>query len=305
LRASVPLRPFRGPDTVELVVWRGRFRYAGSRKIALVPDLSTRIHPELHSPGNVAEFEDYLGYALRRADAIATLSESSREDIVERLNVFPKSVHVIPTPLSPVFRQPLLSRGIASGHGLKAPYLLCVATTEPRKNLRRLVRAFERLSREEAPLLVLAGAAGWDEGFGRFLVESDAHPRVRNLGFVPLGHLPSLYHFASAVVYPSVYEGFGLPVLEAMCSSAVVVTARLRSLPEDLVAGLLDFAPYDTEGMASALRAALRLTADESAAYRRRCRSQAEALLEGWSQAPPLPGVCRPSTTEAGCASPS
>jgi hypothetical protein len=88
-----------------------------------------------------------------------------------------------------------------------------------------------------------------------------------------------------------------------MCSSAVVVTARLRSLPEALVQGLIDFDPYCTEEMGTALLAALQLAPDQVAAYRHRCRSQAEALVERWAQGPPLPGLRRVEAGEAGCAS--
>lgn len=296
LRRGAPIRPFRGADTVEVLVWRGRYRYAGSRKIALVQDLTTRIHPELHPPGTVLEFEEYLRYALRHADTIATISENSRRDIVERLGVFPESVHVIPSRPHPTFLATDYSRAIPASYHLAEPYILCVGTLEPRKNLRRLVRAFERLARDEEArehLLVLAGPPGWDEGFPRFLLESEVYPRVRTLGFVPLEHLPSLYRFAAAVVYPSVYEGFGLPVLEAMCCSAVTVSARIASLPPPLVSGGIDFDPYSTEEMAAALVAALRMRSGEAAAYRRCCRARAEALLARWEDQPPLPGLSR------------
>jgi glycosyltransferase involved in cell wall biosynthesis/GT2 family glycosyltransferase len=303
-RAATPIRPFHGPETVEVLVWRGRFRYAGSRKIALIQDLTTRVHPDLHTPGNVAEFEDYLRYALRHADSIGTVSENSRRDIIDRLGVFPDGIHVMPMNVDPIYLRADYSRGVPASHGLAKPYLLCVGTVEPRKNLRRLVRAFERIAREEAArehVLVLAGPSGWDEGFGRFLVESDAYLRVRALGFVPLEHLPSLYHFASAVVYPSVYEGFGLPVLEAMCCSAVVAAARIHSFPAELVGGGIDFDPYSTEEMADALLAALGMTPDEAAAYRRCARIRAEAFISSCRKAPPLPGLSRRELVEKAC----
>ena len=303
--AAAPTRPFHGPETVEVVVWRGRFRYAGSRKIAIVQDLTPRIHPELHTPGNVKEFEDYLRYAERHADSIATVSEKSRRDIVEELGVLADAVQVMPVSVDPAYLRTEYNRGILASHRLAEPYLLCVGTLEPRKNLRRLVRAFERIAGEPAVrehVLVLAGPPGWDESFGRFLVDSDAHSRVRLLGFVPPEHLPSLYHFASAVVYPSVYEGFGLPVLEAMCCSAVVAASRIDSLPPDLVAGALGFDPYSTEEMAAALLAAVGLSSEEAAAHRRCGRARAEALLARWAKEPPLPGLPRAELVEIACA---
>jgi glycosyltransferase involved in cell wall biosynthesis len=282
------------PDTIEVVVWRGRFRWAGSHRVAIVQDLTTRIHPEMHTAGNVAEFEEFLGYVQDHAEAVATVSEHSRKDIVERLSLFPKSVSVIPMPLHPCYVRPHFSPRSVSAHGISQPYVLCVGCIEPRKNLRRLVRAFELLAEEQVArdhLLVLVGPQGWDDGFPRFLEESAAYPRIRTLGFVPQEHLPSLYHFASAVICPSVYEGFGLPVFEAMSASSVVLAGSRSSLPEVLGDGGILFDPYRTEDMAAAMLQALRMAPAEAAACRRRSRSRAEVLLDRSNVMPPLPGL--------------
>ena len=295
----VPRPRGRAPaaDTVEVLVWRGRFRWKTSHRIAVIQDMTTRVHPELHTAGNVQEFDEYLGYVQRHAHTIATISESSRRDIVERIAVSPESVAVMPMPTSPAWERPTFSRGDVTLHGVTSPYLLCVGTIEPRKNLRRLVRAFELLKDEPALRtheLVLIGADGWDPDFRRFLWSSDVEPRVRMLGFVPGEHLPSLYHFASAVVYPSVYEGYGLPVFEAMCSSAVVLASRASSLPEVLGdAGAL-FDPYSAESIAAALLAAVTLSPDDAWEYRRRCRLRAELLMARRAAQAPLPGLPLP-----------
>jgi glycosyltransferase involved in cell wall biosynthesis len=282
------------PNTIEVVVWRGRFRWAHSRRIALVQDLTTRILPEMHTAGNVAEFDEFLGYVERHAEVVATVSEHSRKDIIDRLAVFPDTVSVIPMPLHPRYVDPEFGRGFVSVHGIHQPYILCVGCLEPRKNLRRLVRAFELLTDEDAArnhLLVLVGPLGWDEGFPRFLAESDAYPRIRTLGFVPPEHLPSLYHFASAVVCPSVYEGFGLPLLEAMSASSVVLASATSSLPEVLGGAGILFDPYRTAAIAAAMLQALGMTPAEAAEYRRRGRSRAETLIERAHRMPPLPGL--------------
>jgi glycosyltransferase involved in cell wall biosynthesis len=282
------------PDTIEVVVWRGRFRWAQSRRIAVVQDLTTRIHPEMHTAENVAEFDEFLAYVERHAEVIATISEHSRKDIIDRLALFPDSVSVIPMPLHPRYVDPEFRPGCVSVHDIHQPYILSVGCLEPRKNLRRLVRAFELLTEEDAArnhLLVLVGPPGWDEGFPRFLAESDAYPRIRRLGFVPPEHLPSLYHFASAVVCPSVYEGFGLPLLEAMSASSVVLASATSSLPEVLGGAGILFDPYRTEAIAAAMLQALGMTPAEAAEYRRRGRSRAETLIERAHRMPPLPGL--------------
>jgi glycosyltransferase involved in cell wall biosynthesis len=201
-------------------------------------------------------------------------------------------------PLHPGYVQPSFSAGFVAVHGITQPYVLCVGCIEPRKNLRRLVRAFELLKEEEAArnhLLVLVGPQGWDEGFARFLVESDACPRIRKVGFVPVDHLPSLYHFASAVICPSLYEGFGLPVLEAMSASSVVLASATSSLPEVLGDGGIFFDPYRTDAIAAAMLRALSMTPTEAADYRRRCRARAESLFERSRCVPPLPGLPAPA----------
>jgi glycosyltransferase involved in cell wall biosynthesis/GT2 family glycosyltransferase len=281
-RLPAPRRRAPMPGTVEILFWRGRFKWRDSRRIAVVQDMTTRIHPELHTPGNIVEFDEFLVYVQRHAHTIMTVSEHSRRDIIAGMAVCPESVSVVPMPVHPQYVSPSFSRGIVTTHRLTTPYVLAVGTIEPRKNLRRLVRAFELLREEAAArdvTLVLAGPSGWDPGFRDILLQSDVASRVRFTGFVPLDHLPSLYHFASAVIYPSVYEGFGLPVLEAMCSSAIVLTSRISSLPEVLGPDGILFDPYDSTDIARALLGALTMTPADQTDYRGRCRRRAEAHL--------------------------
>jgi glycosyltransferase involved in cell wall biosynthesis len=297
-RLPVPWRRAPAPRTVEVLFWRGRFKWRDAHRIAIVQDLTTKVHPELHTPGNIAEFDEFLAYVHRHAHAVATPSENSRIDIIRRTRLCPDSVSVIPTPVHPQFEHPEFSRGFVIAHEITAPYVLTVGTLEPRKNLRGLVRAFELLKNEAAAkdcILAIAGPPGWDPAFREFLICSDASERIRTIGFVPAEHLPSLYHFASAVVYPSVYEGFGLPVLEAMCSSAIVLTSRISSLPEVLGEGGLFFNPYDAEDIARALLRALEFSATDAAAYRQWCRRRAEAHLERLKSEAPLPGLSGPA----------
>jgi glycosyltransferase involved in cell wall biosynthesis/GT2 family glycosyltransferase len=282
------------PNTVEVLFWRGRFRFRDAHRVAIVQDMTTRLHPEWHTPGNVREFDEFLRYVQQHAHAIATVSECSRRDIVERLAVPPSAVSVLPMPINPHFIWPSFDRGWLTLHRITTPYVLTVGTIEPRKNLRRLIRAFEWL-RESDTLrdhtLVVVGAAGWDPGFHRFLADSDAAARVVPLGFVPTEHLPSLYHYASAVVQPSLYEGFGIPVMEAMCSSAVVIASSAGSLPEVLGPGGITFDPQDSRAIAAALHAALALGPAAARDYRRHCRAKAEAHLDRLRTEAVLPGL--------------
>ena len=289
-----PTRRTPTPNTIEVLFWRGRFRFRDARRIAIVQDMTSRMHPEWHTPGNVREFDEFLRYAQQHSHAIATVSECSRRDIIDRVAVPSSAVSVLPMPIHPQFHSPSFSRGWLTLHRISAPYILSVGTIEPRKNLRRLVKAFEWLRESDAlrdHTLVLIGPTGWDPGFNEFLAASDVASRVVTLGYVPADHLPSLYHYASAVVQPSLYEGFGIPVMEAMCSSAIVVASQAGSLPEVLGPGGLTFDPCDSRAIATAMLQAVTLSADDASAYRRACRARAEAHLQRVRTEPLLPGL--------------
>jgi glycosyltransferase involved in cell wall biosynthesis len=282
------------PNTIEVLFWRGRFRWRESHRVAIIQDMTTRLHPEWHTPGNVREFDEFLRYAQQHAHEIATVSNCSRQDIIDRVAVPPGAVSVLPMPINPVFTTPSFDRGWLQLHRIATPYVLTVGTIEPRKNLRRLIRAFEWL-RESDVLrdhkLVIVGATGWDPGFHEFLADSDVAARVIPLGFVPTDHLPSLYHYASAVVQPSLYEGFGIPVMEAMCSSALVVASNAGSLPDVLGAGGITFDPQDSRAIAAALHTALAMDPDAAQQYRDHCRRKAETHLDRLRTEPLLPGL--------------
>jgi glycosyltransferase involved in cell wall biosynthesis/GT2 family glycosyltransferase len=293
-RMPAPWKRAPSANTVEVLFWRGRFQWRDATRIAFVQDLTPKIHPELHTPGNVAEFDEFLGYVHRHAHVVATVSENTRMDIVDRTRICPDSVSIVPMPVHPEFEDPRFSEGFVTAHGITGPYVLAVGTLEPRKNLRRLVQAFELLRNEPAAsahTLVLVGPRGWDPAFREFLVGSDVYGRVQVVGFVPTEHLPSLYHFASAVIYPSLYEGFGLPVLEAMCSSAIVLASRISSIPEVLGEDGLFFNPYDTEDMARALLRALELSPADANGHRGSCRRRAEAHLDRVNRTDVLAGI--------------
>ena len=140
--------------------------------------------------------------------------------------------------------------------GLEAPYILFVGVLEPRKNLDRLVAAFEIAMRRSGrdDLLVLAGARGWkDESVLRSIDASPVRDRIRLLGYVPEDELAAAYSGAEIFVYPSLHEGFGLPPLEAMACGAPVLTSSTTSLPEVVGDAALCVDPIDVEAIASSI----------------------------------------------------
>lgn len=178
---------------------------------------------------------------VRSVDAIVSLSEATKRDLVQLLGVPPELVTVIPCGISNSFA-PLAAgaphlRSVRERYSLPRDYAITVGAIEPRKNLPRLLRAIDLLSRSRPELremkLLHAGPVGWlAQDVADTLSELRLHDRVRFLGYVPAEDLAALYQLARVSVYPSLFEGFGLPVAEAMASGCPVVTSNCSSMPE-------------------------------------------------------------------------
>jgi glycosyltransferase involved in cell wall biosynthesis len=194
-----------------------------------------------------------LPLAVRRARVLQCDSEATASDLVERFPRAASKTRAVPLAADRRF-SPDGPRAEVEGRR----YVLAVGTLEPRKNLPRLVEAFARLpeSVREERLLVLVGPLGWDtaETIGSLRRHSQL---VRPLGHVDDDHLRSLYRGAELFAYPSLYEGFGLPVLEAMASGAPVLTSRASSLPEVAGDAAIYVDPHDSDSIAAGLRDAL------------------------------------------------
>jgi glycosyltransferase involved in cell wall biosynthesis len=194
-----------------------------------------------------------LPLAVSRAAGFICISETTRRELEER---FPRTrgrTIAIPLGAGHEFFD-ARPRDVARRHGIDGRFVLAVGTLEPRKNLARLVEAFLSLphSVRETATLALAGGRGWSSG------ELDAltrgHPEaVRVLGFVPDDELPSLYAEASVFAYPSLEEGFGLPVLEAMAAGTPVLTSSRSALREVGEGAALMVDPTDTDSIAGGL----------------------------------------------------
>ena len=260
--------------------------FAG-RSIATIHDLSHVCFPQFHPAARVDYLNRALPHTLRQADFLITDAESVRLEVIRHFGWPADRIAAVPLGVTPVFHprhavdvQPVLHR-----YGLQADrYTLYVGTIEPRKNLERLLGAYEALPppmRRRWPL-VLAGARGW---------QSDAiHDRIRRaatagwvryLDFVMQDDLPSLYAGARLFAYPSLYEGFGLPPLEAMASGVPVVTSNVSSLPEVVGAAALMVNPLDVAALSGALARGL-----EDDEWRRSAVAQGleRASLLGWPQ---------------------
>ena len=203
--------------------------------VTTLHDLTTWTVPESHPASHGEMEETYFERILRPADGVIAITESTRNDLIRLFDFPPEKVEVIypgfPNAFFHTDPQPVAAT--RSKYGLDGPYLLHVGTIEPRKNIDRLFDAYGRLKpslREEFPL-VLIGPIGWAEPATLARVNSPPQ-NVRYLGYVPEEDLPALTAGATVCVYPSLYEGFGLPVPQAMAAGTPVLTSNVSSLPE-------------------------------------------------------------------------
>lgn len=229
--------------------------------VVTVYDLSFMRYPEAFRPFNRWYLREFTARSVRRARAIIAISESTRQDVINWLGAPPERVHTVYCGVDAAFR-PLPAAEVAAfkaARHLPDTFVLFLGTLEPRKNVDGLIRAYAcwRDQEPNAPPLVIAGGKGWYYSHIFNLVESlNLTERVRFTDYVPQHDLPLWYNAASLFVYPSHFEGFGLPVLEAMACGTPVITSTVSSLPE--VTGNSGAArlvsPADTDALAAAMR---------------------------------------------------
>ncbi len=233
----------------------------GAARVVTIHDANPYVCPQTSTRLDWLIQHGWLPLALRAADAIITVSKQSREDIVTHLPVSPERVVVVPLAADERFR-PMETAEVElvlPRYGIRRPYILYVGTLEPRKNLPRLLEAYAWLRRWSARWrMVIVGARKWKSSpIFDAVRRLDLQPYVHFTGYVADEHLPALYAGADLFVFPSLYEGFGLPALEAMACSTPVVTSNTSSLPEVVGDAAVMVDPLDVEGLAEAMRQVL------------------------------------------------
>jgi glycosyltransferase involved in cell wall biosynthesis len=216
-------------------------------------------HPELFPPTIALHSRWFVGPALRRATRIVASSRHTRTEIINLFDLPPERVAVAPPGVDSRFRPtPADAAWLRSRLGIEGRFVLCVGTLEPRKNLKAALQAFEIVAEEFADCsLVIAGGTGWkNSAFESHL--RHARARVVLAGYVNDDELIALYSSAACFLFPSLYEGYGMPVLEAMACGAPVVASDRPSLPEavDDAGVLVD--PTRPEVIADAVSSVLR-----------------------------------------------
>jgi len=235
-----------------------------ARVVVSVHDIAYERYPQFFTPSEVTRMRALVPLTVRRAAAVLTLSDYSKRDIVRRYGVPPERVTVTHLAADPMF-QPIHDEGrlaaVRERYGTGEQFILSVGNLQPRKNIKTLIEAYVRLRRAGATRhkLVLVGKRAWrhddifaaarDSGYADELVFTD---------YVPDADLVALYNAADLFVYPSIFEGFGLPPLEAMACGTPVVCSNTSSFPEVVGDAALTVAPLDVDGLAEAMSQALR-----------------------------------------------
>jgi glycosyltransferase involved in cell wall biosynthesis len=233
--------------------------------VATIHDLAFEHLPETFNRRSWMQLRLTVRRTARRAVRVITVSEYSRQDIIKTYGVDADRITVTPEAASETFARVTDETDlqmVRERYGIERYYILSLCSIQPRKNLVRLIEAYSLLHRlhpeGKLPQLVLAGKRGWlDNETLRAAQADNVSPSIRFTGYVAPEHLNALYSGATCFVYPSYFEGFGLPILEAMKCGAPVIAGDRTSIPEVAGEAALLFDPFDTSSLVEALKRVL------------------------------------------------
>ncbi len=232
--------------------------------VVTVHDLAFMRYPQYFRPSRRSYQRVLTQRSARSATVVVAVSQSTKRDLVECMGVPPERIQVIYTGIAPDFRpvsDPRVLAAFRAKHNLPERYLLYLGTLEPRKNLGQLMDAYVRLRSADpgTPPLLIAGAKGW---YYQPLFERvrrlGAEEAITFVGYVSREEQPLWYAGATIFIYPSLYEGFGLPIVEALACGTPTITSNVSSLPEAAGPVATQVAPTDTDALVAAMRALLR-----------------------------------------------
>lgn len=255
----------------------------GVRLSSIIHDPTPLTMPDCHTPTNIRYFEIFVRKTLPRLQGVITPSEAVKRDIAARFSYPEEKIQVIAHGVDEDFFDATgaARQAAKAAYSLPEKYVLFLGALEPRKNLARLIEAYARLPeklRRENPLVV-AGASGWKNQKIRRAAKKARY--VHSAGYIDRKLLPALYHMASVFAFPSLYEGFGMPLLEAMAAGVPVLTSNVSAMPEVAGEAAVYCDPRSVEGIAEALQALLE---DPSRAALLGERGRARARLFTWEK---------------------
>ncbi|MHB0915277.1 MAG: glycosyltransferase family 4 protein [Thermoleophilia bacterium] len=228
--------------------------------VVTIHDLAFLLYPEFFSRSFALYYRNIIPRIVRESTAIITDSENTRADLVNLVGAEAEKIVTIPLGASRAFRQRLSKARLAEvreRYGLPERFFLSLASLDPRKNLKRLVQAYRLLPEDLVDEVGLVIVGGGNRVFADTGIAAELsrvkRGRVVSPGYVPSEDLPALYRSSTALVFPSLYEGFGLPVIEAMAASTPVITSNRSSLPEVAGNAAVMIDPESVEEIAAAM----------------------------------------------------
>jgi glycosyltransferase involved in cell wall biosynthesis len=266
----------------------------GTRRVVTIHDLGYLRFPEAHTRAHRLYLRLSTLWSARAATRLIAVSSTTRDDLIRLARVPATKIAVVHHGLSERFR-PVEDQALIDAaeerYGIRPPYFLYIGTVQPRKNLVRLIEAFAKATQTNDPnlqsaicnlQLVIVGKRGWlTESIERRAAELGIAERVRFTGYAADEDLPALLSGALAFIFPSLYEGFGMPVLEAMACGAPVLASNTSSLPEVAGDAALLADPTDSAALADGLA---RLAADAGLRAELRARGLARAAAFTWDR---------------------
>lgn len=236
-----------------------KFKNKKKKLIVTIYDLTVLTHPECHEEANIKMCTKGINDTVRYADEIIAISEHTKKDLMEILKVPDEMITVTPlaadTSYMPISDSEKLVR-VREQYKLPKKFILFVGSLEPRKNVKTLIRAFAGLSEElrKDYYLVIAGAKGWlNSDIPKIVTDLKIEEKVFFTGYIANEDISTVYSLATIFVYPSLYEGFGLPILEAMSCGVPTITSNTSSMPEVAGDAALLINPLDVDELVAAL----------------------------------------------------
>lgn len=237
------------------VAWASIFR---KKRIIVVHDVSFAFFPQYIQAKNLKFLRSQLTKSLKRSVKIVAVSEATKRDIVKHFNTPSEKIAVVHNAVDHKVFNPDASRRVKpvlKKYDLPDKYIIFVGNQDPRKNLEGLLKAYEQSFDSHKTALVFVGGGKWSWNNERFetLLKELAHLPIYRTGFIPDDEMSALYAHAQAFVYPSFYEGFGIPCLEAMACGCAVVCGNTSSFPEIVGDAAIMVDPHDTKAIASSI----------------------------------------------------